>query len=43
VHLAGGRIVEQVVSDISYGIPRYELTVWHREYPVDTEDPAPML
>jgi hypothetical protein len=43
LRLAGGRIVEQVVTDISYGIPRYELTVWHRQYPTDTEDPAPQV
>jgi len=42
LRLAGGRVVEQVVTDISYGIPRYELTVWHRQYPTDTEDPAPL-
>jgi hypothetical protein len=43
LRLVDGRIVEQVVTDISYGIPRYELTVWHRPYPADTEDPAPQL
>lgn len=43
LRLASGRIVEQVVTDISYSIPQYELTVWHREYPVDTEDPAPAM
>ncbi len=42
LRLVDGRIVEQVVTD-SYGIPRYELTVWHRPYPADTEDPAPQL
>jgi hypothetical protein len=41
LRLAGGQIVEQVVTDISYGIPKYELTVWHREYPADTDDPSP--
>jgi hypothetical protein len=43
LRLADSQIVEQIVTDISYGIPRYELTVWHREYPADTEDPAPQL
>jgi len=43
LRLVDGRIAEQVVTDVSYGIPRYELTVWHREYPQDTEDPAPRL
>ena len=43
LRLVDGRIVEQVVTDISYGIPRYELTVWHREYPAATEDPAPAV
>ena len=41
LRLSGGRIVEQVVTDISYSIPQYELTVWQREYPTVTEDPAP--
>jgi hypothetical protein len=41
LRLVDGQIVEQIVTDISYGIPQYELTVWHREYPADTEDPAP--
>ncbi len=41
LRLVDGQIVEQIVTDISYGIPKYELTVWHREYPADTEDPAP--
>jgi hypothetical protein len=43
LRLVDGQIVEQIVTDISYGIPKYELTVWHREYPADTEDPAPQL
>jgi hypothetical protein len=43
LRLANGLIVEQIVTDISYGIPRYELTVWHREYPAHTEDPAPQM
>jgi ketosteroid isomerase-like protein len=43
LRIVDGRIVEQVVTDISYGIPKYELTVWHREYPADTEDPAPLV
>ena len=43
LRLVDGQIVEQVVTDISYGIPRYELTVWNREYPAETEDPAPAV
>ncbi|HZD68545.1 MAG TPA: nuclear transport factor 2 family protein [Actinomycetes bacterium] len=43
LRLVDGRIVEQVVTDVSYGVPKYELTVWHREYPKDTHDPAPRL
>ena len=43
LRLSEGRIVEQVVTDISYSIPQYVLTVWQREYPTETEDPAPVL
>jgi hypothetical protein len=43
LRLVDGQIVEQIVTDVSYGIPRYELTVWHREYPAETEDPAPQI
>lgn len=43
LRLVDGQIVEQIVTDISYGIPKYELTVWHRQYPADTEDPAPRV
>jgi hypothetical protein len=43
LRLSEGRIVEQVVTDVSYSIPQYELTVWQREYPTETEDPAPVL
>ena len=43
LRLVDGQIVEQIVTDISYGIPKHELTVWHREYPTDTEDPAPRV
>jgi hypothetical protein len=43
LRLGGGRITEQVVCDISYGIPYIELTEWKREYPTDTPDPAPPL
>ena len=43
LRLVEGQIVEQIVTDISYGIPKYELTVWHRQYPADTEDPAPQV
>jgi ketosteroid isomerase-like protein len=43
LRLVDGRIAEQVVTDVSYGIPKYELTVWHREYPQNTEDPVPRL
>jgi hypothetical protein len=39
----GGRVTEQVVCDISYGIPYIELTELKREYPTDTPDPAPRL
>jgi hypothetical protein len=31
---------EQVVSDVSYGIPVLELTQWQRAFPTDTPDPA---
>jgi SnoaL-like domain len=41
LRLDGGRITEQVVTDISYGIPYIELTEWKREYPTDTPDPSP--
>ncbi|HEX6673462.1 MAG TPA: nuclear transport factor 2 family protein [Actinomycetes bacterium] len=43
LRLVDGRIVEQVVTDVSYGIPKYELTVWQRPYPAETEDPAPRV
>jgi hypothetical protein len=43
LRIEDGQIVEQVVTDISYGIPKYELTVWHRPYPAETEDPAPRI
>ncbi len=43
LRLREGRIVEQVVTDISYGIPKYELTRWKRPYPRETVDPAPPL
>ncbi len=42
LRLVDGKIVEQVVTDVSYSIPQYELTVWRREYPTDTEDPSPI-
>jgi ketosteroid isomerase-like protein len=41
--LRDGGVVEQVVSDVSLGIPRLQFTVWDVELPTDTPDPAPVI
>jgi quinol monooxygenase YgiN len=43
VRLRDGRIVEQVVGDNNFSIPRQELVSWGLDFPRDTPDPNPVI
>ena len=43
LRVSDGRIVEQVVSDVTLGIPRLQFGQWKVEVAADTADPAPVL